>query len=165
MIYIVVAALLVLADQAVKFFVRSTLTLGGSMVLIPNVLNITYVRNTGAAFSSFSNATTILAVISLVVSILIFLAIILKWIRHPFGRFTLMLLLAGAVGNFLDRAVVGYVTDMIQLRFVNFAVFNIADSLLVVGGILLVIYVIFFWDRCERVHGRREQKNRKQYKK
>lgn len=160
MIYIVIAALLVLVDQAVKFLVRSTLTLGGSFVLIPNVLNITYVRNTGAAFSSFSNATTILAVISLVVSILIFLAIILKWIRHPFGRFILMLLLAGAVGNFLDRSVVGYVTDMIQLLFVNFAVFNIADILLVVGGILLVIYVIFFWDRCERVHGKREQKKK-----
>ena len=160
MIYIVIAALLVVLDQVVKIMVRSTITLGGSMVLIPDVLGLTYVQNTGAAFSSFHDATAILTVISLVISILLFLAIVLKWVRHPFGRFTLMLLLAGAVGNLIDRAVVGYVTDMIQVLFINFAIFNIADAFVVVGAVLLVIYVIFFWDRCERVHGKREKRKK-----
>ena len=64
--------------------------------------------------------------------------------------------LAGAVGNLIDRFFMGYVTDMIQVLFVKFAVFNVADIFVVVGAILLVIYVLFFWDRCERVHGKRE---------
>ena len=68
----------------------------------------------------------------------------------------LAVILAGAVGNLIDRFFMGYVTDMIQVLFVKFAVFNVADIFVVVGAILLVIYVLFFWDRCERVHGKRE---------
>ena len=135
------------------------------MVLIPDVLGITYVQNTGAAFSSFPNATMVLAGISLLVSLLLILAILLRWVRHPFGRFTLMLLLAGAVGNLIDRAVMGYVTDMVQVLFVKFAVFNLADVFVVTGAILLVLYVIFGWDRCERVHGTRERGKGKRSKK
>ena len=162
MIYIVVAALLVVLDQVVKFLVRTTMVLGDSMVLIPDVLGITYVQNTGAAFSSFP---MVLAGISLLVSLLLILAILLRWVRHPFGRFTLMLLLAGAVGNLIDRAVMGYVTDMVQVLFVKFAVFNLADVFVVTGAILLVLYVIFGWDRCERVHGKRERGKGKRSKK
>ena len=165
MIYIVVAALLVVLDQVVKFLVRTTMVLGDSMVLIPDVLGITYVQNTGAAFSSLPNATMVLAGISLLVSLLLILAILLRWVRHPFGRFTLMLLLAGAVGNLIDRAVMGYVTDMVQVLFVKFAVFNLADVFVVTGAILLVLYVIFGWDRCERVHGKRERGKGKRSKK
>ena len=165
MIYIVVAALLVVLDQVVKFLVRTTMVLGDSMVLIPDVLGITYVQNTGAAFSSFPNATMVLAGISLLVSLLLILALLLRWVRHPFGRFTLMLLLAGAVGNLIDRAVMGYVTDMVQVLFVKFAVFNLADVFVVTGAILLVLYVIFGWDRCERVHGKRERGKGKRSKK
>ena len=165
MIYIVVAALLVVLDQVVKFLVRTTMVLGDSMVLIPDVLGITYVQNTGAAFSSFPNATMVLAGISLLVSLLLILAILLRWVRHPFGRFTLMLLLAGAVGNLIDRAVMGYVTDMVQVLFVKFAVFNLADVFVVTGAFLLVLFVMFGWDRCERVHGKRERGKGKRSKK
>lgn len=163
--YFLLAALLVVLDQVVKFLVRTTMVLGDSMVLIPDVLGITYVQNTGAAFSSFPNATMVLAGISLLVSLLLILAILLRWVRHPFGRFTLMLLLAGAVGNLIDRAVMGYVTDMVQVLFVKFAVFNLADVFVVTGAILLVLYVIFGWDRCERVHGKRERGKGKRSKK
>lgn len=157
MTYFIIAALLVVLDQASKFFVRTTMTVGQTITLIPDWLGLNYVQNTGAAFSSFDNYTMILAGISLVVSLLLILAIALKWVRHPFGRFTLMLILAGAVGNLIDRAVIGYVTDMIQVLFIRFAIFNLADIFVVVGVILLVIYVLFFWDRCERVHGKREK--------
>ena len=156
MIFFVIAALLVILDQATKFYIRATMAVGATKVLIPNWLGLNYVQNTGAAFSSFDQYTTILAVISLVVSLLLILAIACKWMRHPFGRFTLMLILAGAVGNLIDRFFMGYVTDMIQVLFVKFAVFYVADIFVVVGAILLVIYVLFLWDRCERVHGKRE---------
>ena len=148
MIFFVIAALLVILDQATKFYIRATMAVGATKVLIPNWLGLNYVQNTGAAFSSFDQYTTILAVISLVVSLLLILAIACKWMRHPFGRFTLMLILAGAVGNLIDR--------FFQVLLVKFAVFNVADIFVVVGAILLVIYVLFFWDRCERVHGKRE---------
>lgn len=156
MIFFVIAALLVALDQATKFYIRTTMAVGATKVLIPDWLGLNYVKNTGAAFSSFDQYTMILAIVSLVVSILLILAIAFKWVRHPFGRFTLMLILAGAVGNLIDRFFMGYVTDMIQVLFVKFAVFNVADIFVVTGAILLVIYVLFFWDRCERVHGKRE---------
>ena len=122
------------------------------MVLIPDVLGITYVQNTGAAFSSFPNATMVLAGISLLVSLLLILAILLRWVRHPFGRFTLMLLLAGAVGNLIDRALLGYVTDMFETLFMRFAVFNVADICVVVGGIAFCVYYLFFHGK-EEGHG------------
>ena len=136
MIFFVIAALLVVLDQATKFYIRATMAVGATKVLIPNWLGLNYVQNTGAAFSSFDQYTIIRAIVSLVVSIL--------------------LILAMAVGNLIDRFFMGYVTDMIQVLFIKFAVFNVADIFVVVGAVLLVIYVLFFWDRCERVHGKRE---------
>ena len=156
MIFFVIAALLVVLDQATKFYIRAPMAVGATKDPIPNWLGLNYVQNTGVAFSFFDQYTMILAIVSLVVSILLILAIAFKWVRHPFGRFTLMLILAGAVGNLIDRFFMGYVTDMIQVLFVRFAVFNVADIFVVTGAILLVIYVLFFWDRCERVHGKRE---------
>lgn len=166
MTFLIIAALLVILDQVSKFLVRTTLALGETMNLAPGVVSVTHVQNTGAAFSMFPNATMILAGISLVVSLLLILAIALRWLRHPFGRFSLMLLLAGAVGNLIDRVALGCVTDMIKVEFIpffQFPVFNIADILVVLGGILLVIYVLFCWNRCERVYGKREmRKGRRQ---
>lgn len=156
MIFFVIAALLVVWIRPPSSYIRATMAVGATKVLIPNWLGLNYVQNTGAAFSSFDQYTMILAIVSLVVSILLILAIAFKWVRHPFGRFTLMLILAGAVGNLIDRFFMGYVTDMIQVLFIKFAVFNVADIFVVVGAVLLVIYVLFFWDRCERVHGKRE---------
>ena len=63
------------------------------------------------------------------------------------GKLSLSLLLAGAVGNLIDRAFLGFVTDMFQTTFMNFAVFNVADICVVAGGILMVIYVLLFWDK------------------
>ena len=143
MIFFVIAALLVVLDQAVKFYIRATMAVGATKVLIPNWLGLNYVQNTGAAFSSFDQYTMILAIVSLVVSILLILAIAFKWVRHPFGRFTLMLILAGAVGNLIDRLFLGFVTDMFQTLFMNFAVFNVADICVVAGGIAFCVYYVF----------------------
>ena len=67
--------------------------------------------------------------------------------KHPFGKLALTLLLAGAVGNLIDRAFRGYVVDMFNVLFMDFAVFNVADICVVVGGFLMVFYVLFLWDR------------------
>ena len=72
MIFFVIAALLVVLDQATKFYIRATMAVGATKVLIPNWLGLNYVQNTGAAFSSFDQYTMILAIVSLVVFVLLF---------------------------------------------------------------------------------------------
>jgi signal peptidase II len=150
MIYFIAAALLVAADQLVKLGIRTSFVLGQQVTLIPNVVGLTYVQNTGMAFSSLSGQTAFLALVSLVASVGI--AIILAknlLFSNPYGKWPLALILAGAVGNLIDRVFMGFVTDMIEVLFINFAVFFVADCCVVVGGILLAIYVLFFWDKLE----------------
>ncbi len=149
MIYFVVAALLVGLDQGVKYLVRTGIELGGSVPLIPHVVELTYIKNTGAAFSSFSDSTPLLGLVSAVVSVCLVVVLAKKLVRHPFGRWPVTLILAGAVGNMLDRVLLGYVTDMFRTLFINFAVFNVADICVVVGVIAMVVYVLFGWEKYE----------------
>ena len=72
-----------------------------------------------------------------------------NFFRHPLGKITLTLLLAGAVGNLIDRAVRGFVVDMFNVLFMNFAVFNVADICVVVGGFAAALYYLFLMDRLE----------------
>ena len=150
MLYALLAAALIVADQAVKHLVRMKLPLYTSLPLIPRVLELTHVRNTGAAFSIFSEHTWILAAVSAAVSAVIAAALIRKAVRHPFGVVSLSLVLAGAVGNLIDRVLLGYVTDMFNFLFIQFAVFNVADVCVVTGGIATCIYLIFFYEKWEK---------------
>ena len=105
--------------------------------------------NTGAAFSIFSEHTWALALVSLVMSLVLALALWKNLFRHPFGKLALTLLLAGAVGNLIDRAFRGFVVDMFNVLFMRFAVFNVADICVVVGGIAAGVYYMFLMDRLE----------------
>ena len=149
MIYGIIAAVLVALDQLVKYLVMTNIPLGEHVPFIPHVLDLTYVTNTGAAFSLFSEHTWALAVVSLVMSIVLALALWKGLFRHPLGRLTLTLLLAGAVGNLIDRALRGYVVDMFNVLFMHFAVFNVADICVVVGGIAAGLYYLFLMDKLE----------------
>ena len=140
--YFLLSALWVAVDQVVKYLVRTYIPLYASVPFLPG-MDLTYVQNTGAAFSLFSDHTWILALISLVMSVLLAIAVWKPLFRHPFGRTALALLLGGAVGNLIDRALLGFVTDMFETTFVHFAIFNVADIGVVVGGILLCLHVIF----------------------
>ena len=152
--YAILAAVLVIADQVVKFLIRSNLELGESVPFIPHILNLTYYQNTGAAFSLFREHTWILAVISLAVAVLIVIALIKRVFTKPFGIISLAVVLAGAVGNLIDRVFLHFVTDMFKTTFMNFAVFNVADICVVLGGIAVCVYVIFFYEKWEK-RGRR----------
>lgn len=150
MIYFIIAALLVAADQLTKLAIRSAFALGESLTLIPHVVGLTYVQNTGMAFSSLSSQTLFLTFVSLAASIVLGVVIAKNLLfSNPLGKWPLTLIFAGAVGNLIDRAFMGFVTDMIQVLFVNFAVFNVADCCVVVGGILSAVYVLFFWENLE----------------
>lgn len=147
--YIILTAVLVGLDQLVKYLVLTNIQLGEHVPFIPHLLELTYVENTGAAFSMLSEHTWLLTLISLVMSVLLALAIWKNFFRHPLGKVTLTLLLAGAVGNLIDRMFRGYVVDMFNVLFMNFAVFNVADICVVVGGIAAAAYYLFLADKLE----------------
>ena len=145
--YFILAAGIVALDQLVKFLVRTKLPLYHTIEMLPGLLNLTYVQNTGAAFSLFEENTLILALFSLVISIGIIMFMVKRPMPHRFGRFTMALVLGGAVGNLIDRFFLGYVVDMFAFGFIDFPVFNVADISLVCGGILLCVYVMFFMEK------------------
>ena len=149
MLYAVLVAALVALDQLVKYLVVQQIPLGEHVPVLPHLLDLTYVENTGAAFSMFSQHTWVLTLISLVLSVVLAVGVFKPLFRHPFGRTALALLLAGAVGNLIDRALQGYVVDMFHVLFMEFAVFNVADICVVVGGFAAVIYYLFFYEKLE----------------
>lgn len=145
--YFVLIAALVGADQLVKWLTRANIPLHGSVPFLPYIMDLTYVQNTGAAFSIFSSHTWALALLSAVASVAL---VWLLWRsrRAPFlWKLALSLVIAGAVGNLIDRALFRFVTDMFRTLFMDFAVFNVADICITVGGALCAVYVVFFSDR------------------
>lgn len=152
MLYALLAAALVALDQLVKFLVRSNIGLGESVPFLPHVLQFTYVQNTGAAFSLLEEHTWVLTLISLGASILLAVLLLKKVFPHPFAMTCLSVVLAGAVGNLIDRAFLGYVTDMFQTLFINFAVFNVADICVVCGGIAFCVYYLLFHGKEDKDH-------------
>lgn len=150
LLYALLAIALVAADQVVKFWVRANIPLGESVPFLPNIMELTYYQNTGAAFSLFENHTWLLTIISALVAVALVVALVKRVFSHPFGQIALAVVLAGAVGNLIDRAVFRFVTDMFQTTFMNFAIFNVADICVVLGGIALCVYVIFFYDKLEK---------------
>ena len=147
--YAILALALVALDQLVKFFVVEHIPLNGHMDFIPHLLELTYVKNTGAAFSILKEHTWILTLISLVLSVVLAVAVFKAAFRHPFGRSALTLLLAGAVGNLIDRVRLSYVVDMFNTLFMTFPVFNVADICVVVGGIAAALYYGLYADKVE----------------
>ena len=144
MAYAILAVLLVLADQAVKFAVRANIELGESIPFIPYVMDLTYVQNTGAAFSILRAHTWLLTLTSAAV-VLVMCALIVKgFFKNVLGRWAAALVLAGGMGNLIDRAVFGFVTDMFQTTFMDFAIFNVADCCITVGVPLLFLYVLLY---------------------
>lgn len=147
--YFVLIALCVLLDQVVKYLVRANIPLGGSVSFLPGIMDLTYYQNTGMAFSLFSEHTWVLTILSAAVAVALTTLLLSRFITHPFGRISLSLVIAGALGNLIDRAAFGFVTDMFRTLFIRFAIFNVADICVVVGGILFCIYYLFFYDKLE----------------
>lgn len=149
--YAILAVVLVLIDQLTKILTRTYIDLGESITFIPHVLDLTYIKNTGAAFSILEEHTWLLTVFSAIIVLVIAWLVIKKFFTNWVGMLSATLILAGGVGNLIDRAVFKYVTDMIKTTFMDFPVFNFADCCITVGVVLLVIYVLFFFDKKKEV--------------
>ena len=150
MFYAILAAALVAIDQLVKFLVRANIPLGGSVPFIPYILDLTYVQNTGAAFSILRAHTWLLTLTSAVVVLVMCRLIVKGFFKNALGRWSAALVLAGGMGNLIDRAVLGFVTDMFKTTFMNFAVFNVADCCITIGVPLLFLYVMLYVGKDEK---------------
>lgn len=153
MLYFILAAALTALDQLVKFLVRANIPLGDSVPFIPHVMELTYVQNTGAAFSILRTHTWLLTLISAAVVLAMCALIIKGFFKNALGRWAAALVLAGGMGNLIDRVVFGFVTDMFKTTFMDFAVFNVADCCITVGVPLLFLYVWFYVGRDEKKEG------------
>lgn len=146
MVYGIIGLLALLIDQFLKFWTVSNVALNtGIRPLIPGVLHITYIKNFGAVFgimSGFGALRWILLILLLVFTALMVFAFIKGYFRTGFVKVSGALLLAGLLGNGIDRAIYGYVPDIFEFEFMNFAIFNLADVLVLVGGILFVVAIL-----------------------
>ena len=138
--------LLIALDQLSKLEVLRHLAGSGEVEIIPGFFRLLYVENRGAAFGILQEGRPLFIVITIAVIGVLLYGIYRKReeVKGPF-RVALVLILAGAVGNFIDRLRLHFVVDFLSFRFFgrDFAVFNLADSFIVVGTILLMIHVLF----------------------
>lgn len=134
----------ILLDQLVKFLQRTQMSPGQSIPLIPKIFHLTYLRNEGAAFSILDGQMAIFIAAAAITSVAIFIF----WrFAHPKTLLPILgtaLLLGGALGNVIDRVAFGHVFDLFDLKFINFAVFNVADIGITIGIVLIVIWMLFF---------------------
>ena len=146
MVYGIIGLLALLIDQFLKFWTVSNVALNtGIRPLIPGVLHITYIKNFGAVFgimSGFGALRWILLILLLAFTALMVFAFIKGYFRTGFVKVSGALLLAGLLGNGIDRAIYGYVPDIFEFEFMNFAIFNLADVLVLVGGVLFVVAIL-----------------------
>lgn len=141
-VYFLISALLVGLDQWSKYLTVQNISLGETKEFIPGFLSLTHLRNTGAAWSLLEGKMIFFYVITVIVSVVIIYLLIKNYKKSIWYSVGLSFVLAGAIGNFIDRLRLGYVVDMFQTDFMNFPIFNVADSTLVVGVICIFIYLI-----------------------
>ena len=143
--YAIFIAAVVAADQLAKFLTVANIELFSDVPFIPGLLQLTYVQNTGAAFSSFQGQQWLFAVM-----FVIFTGVILwEFFKKPMPftkleRWCIAAVYAGGLGNMIDRVRLGYVVDMIETTFMEFPVFNVADCFITCGCILLMVHLFLF---------------------
>lgn len=161
MAYILLAALIVALDQHFKLWTVIHIPLHGTKALLPGLLGLTYVHNPGASWGILAGKTGFLLVVTGLVCAGVFAALLLHKPASRLGRLSLAMVLGGAVGNALDRLLLGYVVDMFQTQFMEFPIFNVADIFIVVGGCLFCLYILLD-ERRERLEKKRAEEQRMQ---
>ena len=152
---IILTLIFLIIDIVSKVIVSRYILLDESIKLINNFLYITYVRNTGAAWSMFSSRSVLVLIISSFIILGIILHVYKNKPKKRMEKIAYSLIIGGALGNLINRITYGYVIDFIDIKIFkyDYPIFNLADSFIVIGVILLVIYT---W-RCENGNkGRRK---------
>lgn len=132
---------LIALDQWVKAWVVGHISLGAIRAFIPHIVSLTYLQNTGAAFSLLENQQWLFTVITIIVIGGALYYLYRNINASPWLLTGLTLVISGGIGNFIDRLRQGFVVDMFHLDFMNFAIFNVADMYLTVGVLVLLIVI------------------------
>lgn len=143
-LWIIISAMVMVAlDQWTKALTVANIPLGGDVPFWDGVFHFTHFQNTGIAFSMFEGARWILLALTALMIVALLFAVGKRWIHGFVGVAAVALVVGGGLGNLIDRARLGYVVDMIELDFMDFAIFNVADCFICVGAALLVIWALF----------------------
>ena len=138
--YLLFTIVLVLLDQWTKYLTIKNIPLFEVKEVFPNFLSFTHIRNTGAAWSILEGQMWLFYIITVLVIGVLLYYLYMEGRQDKIFGFILSIILAGTIGNFIDRLIYKEVIDMIRVEFINFPIFNVADMLLTVGVLLLVIY-------------------------
>ena len=144
-IYLLIAALVVVIDQVIKYFVCLHLKPIGFTTAIPHLLDLVYVENRGVAFGMFKDMRWIFVALTSVVIVVFTVLLIKNSSKSKLFSVSAALIIGGGVGNLIDRIFLGYVVDYLQLSFFS-PVCNFADYCITIGTVLLVVYLLFFSD-------------------
>lgn len=150
-------AVLVSLDQIIKLLVIKYLEPIGSLPLIDGFIQLNYAENTGAAFGSFSGYTWILSLFTLVVIVAGLVYILKGKVKFGVEYVCITLILAGGLGNLIDRISRGFVVDYIEPLFIDFAIFNFADILVTCSAVVLIIWMLY--GIYKDIKKEKEQKN------
>ena len=147
MLYAIVAVLALILDQAVKYWTTVNIVVDtGEAKLIPGLIHFANVHNTGAAFSFLEGARWFFVILCILFCLLVVYVLVKNIVTHPVARWMAVLVMAGAIGNCIDRIVCGYVVDMLEFDFLifgkRFPVFNIADIYITLGAIIFCICIL-----------------------
>ena len=160
---IILGAVIVAADQLIKFWAVEKLLPVGTMDFIRfgdlEVLGLRYTENTGAAFSSFSGARWFLtAFVSIMIVVLVIFTVKYKY-KRPFFLVSAVMVISGGIGNLIDRVRMGYVVDYFDVKLFNFAIFNFADVCVVLGAIFMLLFVLFVEPKLEAAENEKKEQN------
>ena len=149
LIYCLFIAAIVAADQITKYLVVQNIPLYADVPAIEGLFHLTYVQNRGAAFSSMEGMRWLFVAVFVVLTVLLLLEYFKKPMPfRPFERWCIAAVYGGGLGNVIDRIFVGYVVDMIEVDFMRFAVFNVADIFITCGCVGMIVSLLFnkeFW--------------------
>lgn len=153
--YLLAVIAVIVADQGLKFWTVANIPLNPTPAeeigMIPGVVHLTYIRNTGAAFGMMQGGRWLFLLLLAAFCAVVVWAIATNKLTDAFQRWLAVAAVGGAIGNGIDRAAYGYVVDMFEVEFMNFAVFNLADAVLCVACFLFVLAVLLE-ERMQRNH-------------
>lgn len=139
MLYLLIS-IIVFLDQIIKYYILNNFSHGQSQAVIEGVFHLTYVKNTGAAFGIFKNANDFFVIVSILIILFLLFYRYYYFKRNIYINISIGLIIGGAIGNLFDRILLNYVVDYLDFRV--WPVFNLADSAIVVGAGILIIYIL-----------------------
>ena len=140
----------VILDQLTKAIVVSQMALYEEVPFLPGLIRFYHTRNTGAAFSMFSDNRWVFMVFSVIAMIIMTYLLVKFHGRHWLLSVSLAAVLGGGIGNMIDRVLSGYVVDFLDFQFMKFAVFNVADIFVTCGSVALAVYILFIEPKVEK---------------